>query len=297
MKSLIKWNLCLLMGVLWAGLVRPLLAASVLDSPPWLTNVVSGSNLILSWPSDHIGWMLEVQTNAPGVGITRNWNTITDSTTTNLWTLPINPANGSVLSRLVYQTGSLFSDDFTRGTDPGPLTPWVVANGVWEVTGGELLGGTNALGGSNAAGSYADAYITNTWTDYTVQASIQFPAGGFGGGLGGRLNPINGAHYAAWIYPEGSSGGSAVVKLIKFQDWTDFSYNGTANSPMAQASLPSVGTTWHTLALAFKGNQISVSYDGTNYIATTDGEAVPYLEWRRQPRHVDVHQLLHYGGG
>jgi hypothetical protein len=42
-------------------------------------------------------------------------------------------------------------------------------------------------------------------------------------------------------------------------------------------SLPGVGTNWHTLKLGCYGNQISVSYDGTVYINTTDTEATPYL--------------------
>ncbi len=71
-------------------------------NPPWLTNVVSGSNLILSWPSDHIGWKLQIQTNAPGLGLSSSWCTLTNSRTTNFWTLPIDPANGSVFSRLSY---------------------------------------------------------------------------------------------------------------------------------------------------------------------------------------------------
>jgi len=75
---------------------------AVNPTPPWLTNVVSGSNLLLSWSSDHIGWKLQVQTNAPSVGLRANWFTITNSSTTNRWTLPIDPANGSVFSRLVY---------------------------------------------------------------------------------------------------------------------------------------------------------------------------------------------------
>src|SRR5438045_6851424 len=46
---------------------------------------------------------------------------------------------------------------------------------------------------------------------------------------------------------------------------------------MQQVSLPGVGTNWHTLKLGCYGNQISVSYDGTVYINTTDTEATPYL--------------------
>ena len=85
----------------------------------------------------------------------------------------------------------LFSDDFTRGTDPGPLPPWTTNadGGDWTVTGGVLIGGPNTLP------SYGDLYITNSWDDYSVQAQFQFPVGAFGGGLGGRLNPATGAHY------------------------------------------------------------------------------------------------------
>src|SRR4051812_45381486 len=81
-----------------------------------------------------------------------------------------------------------FSDDFLRGTDPGPLTPWVVQSGVWTVTGGVLAGGTNPLF------SYGFAFITNSWTDYAVQARIRLGAGAFGAGIGGRLNPATGSH-------------------------------------------------------------------------------------------------------
>src|SRR5439155_43591 len=73
----------------------------------------------------------------------------------------------------------LFSDDFTRGTDPAALSlPWVVQSGNWSVTGGALKGGTNTLM------SYAFAYITNSWTNYSVQARLRFLTNGFGGGLG-----------------------------------------------------------------------------------------------------------------
>jgi hypothetical protein len=68
-----------------------------------LTSVVSGSNLLLSWPCDHIGWKLQVQTNAaPGAGLTATWYTITDSSTNNSWSLPVDRSKGSVFSRLVY---------------------------------------------------------------------------------------------------------------------------------------------------------------------------------------------------
>ncbi len=165
----------------------------------------------------------------------------------------------------------LFSDDFTRGTDPGPIAPWLAQAGNWTVTSGALRAGTNSLS------TYANAYLTNSWTNFAVQAQVRFPSGGFGGGLGSRVNRNTGAHYGAWIYPEGSPGGSSVLKLVKFQTWTSWSYNGASFTPMQQVSLPGVGTNWHTLKLGCFGNQIAVSYDGAVLINTTDTEASPYL--------------------
>src|SRR2546423_15465937 len=101
-----------------------------------------------------------------------------------------------ILSCLCLSAGAqaqLFSDNFTRGSDPGPLTPWIAQSGLWTVTGGIMQAGTNATF------SYANANITNNWTNYTIQARFRFQSNAFGGGLGGRLDTNSGAHYAAWI--------------------------------------------------------------------------------------------------
>jgi hypothetical protein len=155
-----------------------------------------------------------------------------------------------------------FSDNFSRGTDPGPVSPWIVQAGNWTVTGGQLLGGSNTLQ------TYANVYLNNTWADYAATAQLRFPVGAFGGGLGGRLNPASGQHYGAWIYPEGSPGGSRVLNLIKFSNWTTW-------SPLQQVALPAVGTNWHTVRLVFKGNQIAVDFDGARLINFAD--PAPYL--------------------
>jgi len=61
--------------------------------PAWLTYVVSGSNLILSWPSDRIGWKLQIQINPSQVGITTSWTPLPT---------PARPTSGfSRLTRLV----------------------------------------------------------------------------------------------------------------------------------------------------------------------------------------------------
>jgi len=154
--------------------------------------------------------------------------------------------------------GALFYDNFSRLTDPGPLTPWVAQSGAWTVTGGTMQGGNDALG------SYGFVYLTNDWTDYTVQGQFRFSPGAYGGGLGGRLNPATGAHYAAWIYPNGNQ-----LHLIKFQNWATPTFLSTVD-------LAAAGTNWHTLELAFQTNWIGVSYDGNLVSSVVDGSA-PFL--------------------
>jgi hypothetical protein len=155
----------------------------------------------------------------------------------------------------------LFLDDFARPTDnPGLLFPWTAAWGNWTVNSGMLLGGLDQTA------SYGFADLGNNWSDYAVEAQIQFPAGAFGGGLGGRVNSASGAHYAAWVYPEGSLGASAVLRLIKFQTWTTW-------APIQEVNpLPNLGTGWHTLKLALHGNQLGVYLDGVQQVSATDAQ-------------------------
>ncbi len=165
----------------------------------------------------------------------------------------------------------LFTDDFTRGTDPGPLSPWTAYSETWTVTGGALKGGPNTLN------SFAFCYITNSWTNYSVQARIRFSSvNADAGGIGGRFNPFSGGHYAAWISPEGSTSGSNTLQLVKFQYWLGYEYTNSTWQAMRKVSLPSVGTNWHTLKLTFQGNQISVFYDGTLVTSAIDAESNPF---------------------
>jgi autotransporter-associated beta strand protein len=63
---------------------------------------VSGNTLTLTWPADHTGWRLQVQTNTLGVGLYTNWTDVAGSTTTNSVNFLMNPNNGSVFYRIVY---------------------------------------------------------------------------------------------------------------------------------------------------------------------------------------------------
>jgi hypothetical protein len=66
---------------------------------------VSGGNLNLSWPTDHIGWRLLVQTNNLAVGISANtndWMTVSGSAATNQVPIPIDAVKPAEFYRLVY---------------------------------------------------------------------------------------------------------------------------------------------------------------------------------------------------
>jgi hypothetical protein len=66
-----------------------------------ITAVVAGNTLNLSWPPDHLGWLLQVQTNALTIGLSTNWVTIPGSDALTNLAVPLDPANGTVFYRLI----------------------------------------------------------------------------------------------------------------------------------------------------------------------------------------------------
>lgn len=70
--------------------------------PTNLVAQVSSDQLQLSWPQDHLGWHLQIQTNSLNAGLGPNWVNVPNSTTTNQIFIPINPNNGSIFLRMVY---------------------------------------------------------------------------------------------------------------------------------------------------------------------------------------------------
>ncbi|MGH7990138.1 MAG: cadherin-like domain-containing protein, partial [Limisphaerales bacterium] len=77
----------------------------------------------------------------------------------------------------------LFYDNFTRPAGDSSIFPWVQQLGDWSIT-------NNLLTGTSPFESYGYAYYNGNWTNYSVQAQIQFSStNGWGGGIGGRLNP------------------------------------------------------------------------------------------------------------
>jgi autotransporter-associated beta strand protein len=88
---------------LLAGTGSLQILSSVSTTSVPLTFGVSGSTLTLSWPGDHLGWHLQVQTNPPGGGVNpTNWITLPGSDTVTSTNMTIDPTSGSVFYRMVY---------------------------------------------------------------------------------------------------------------------------------------------------------------------------------------------------
>ncbi len=72
------------------------------NQPTNVSAQVVGNQLQLSWPQDHLGWRLQIQTNDLVNGLSTNWATVPNSTNVMATNIVIVPTNGSVFLRLVY---------------------------------------------------------------------------------------------------------------------------------------------------------------------------------------------------
>jgi hypothetical protein len=67
-----------------------------------LNFVMSSGQIQFSWPMDHTGWHVQIQTNSLNAGIGTHWVTVPNSNVTNQFSVPINPTSGNVFFRLVF---------------------------------------------------------------------------------------------------------------------------------------------------------------------------------------------------
>jgi hypothetical protein len=69
---------------------------------PAVSSTISAGNLTISWPADHVGWRLQVQTNQSG-GLKANaWVDVPNSGSASSFTIPMARTNSAVFYRLVY---------------------------------------------------------------------------------------------------------------------------------------------------------------------------------------------------
>jgi autotransporter-associated beta strand protein len=82
------------------GALRVVQTAS---STPTNINVsVSGDRLMLSWPTNYLGWRLQAQTNDIRAGLGANWLDVPGSNLTNQIIMPLDPAGGAAFYRMVF---------------------------------------------------------------------------------------------------------------------------------------------------------------------------------------------------
>ena len=77
-------------------------ARPVSTTPAPLNFVMSSGQIQFSWPMDHTGWHVQMQTNLLNAGIGTNWVNVPNSNITNQFSAPISTTNSSVFFRLVY---------------------------------------------------------------------------------------------------------------------------------------------------------------------------------------------------
>jgi autotransporter-associated beta strand protein len=75
-------------------------ASSIASNPTNITMNVNGNILTLSWPADHLGWILQSQTNSLAVGIATNWFDVAGSGSSTQAVININSINPTVFYRL-----------------------------------------------------------------------------------------------------------------------------------------------------------------------------------------------------
>jgi len=77
-----------------------LLVQPIASNPTNITFSVTGSTMALSWPADHLGWILQQQTNSLSVGLGTNWVDVAGSAAVTSTNISINPAARTAFYRL-----------------------------------------------------------------------------------------------------------------------------------------------------------------------------------------------------
>jgi len=81
------------------GSLQVVVPVTVATNPTNITfNITGGNTLNLSWPADHLGWL--VQSNAVNLAVPADWYDISNTAAGTNYSIPINPAQRNVFYRL-----------------------------------------------------------------------------------------------------------------------------------------------------------------------------------------------------
>ncbi len=83
-----------------SGVLSVVTGSVIAPNPTNITFTVTGSTLNLSWPADHLGWILQDQTNSLAVGLGTNWVDVSGSASATSANVPIVSTNAAVFYRL-----------------------------------------------------------------------------------------------------------------------------------------------------------------------------------------------------
>jgi len=72
----------------------------IAPNPTNITFTVSGTTLNLTWPADHLGWILQSQTNRLNIGLSNNWYDVTGSAAATNSVISIDATAPAVFYRL-----------------------------------------------------------------------------------------------------------------------------------------------------------------------------------------------------
>jgi hypothetical protein len=146
--------------------------------------------------------------------------------------------------------GPIFYDPFDSGT----ATRWTFYTGTHQFTSGILR--LNAVSGN---GAYA--YVRTNWSNISVSADIKLGATSYGGAVGLRYNPTNGASYQAWIYSSGR------FTIRKYSNWFNTSTE-VVGMPIAAP-----GTNVNNVKLSVTNNILAAYLNNTLLLTYTDTSA------------------------
>ncbi len=147
--------------------------------------------------------------------------------------------------------GAAFYDDFASGAN----TPWLFYQGSHTFTSGMLR-----LTCPINSGEYA--YVRTNWINLSISSDIKFASGGWGAGVGGRYNYVNGANYQVWLY---KSGRLTIEKYPTswFDGWQE----------LASATITAPGTSTHNVKLTITNNILTAYYDNVQTLTYTDNSS------------------------
>ena len=165
----------------------------------------------------------------------------------NMPPLPPMPTVSRKLTALKAAPGPVFYDPFNSGI----ATPWTFYTGTHQFTTGILR--LNAVSGN---GAYA--YVKTNWTNVSVSADIKLGAGSWGGAVGLRYNPTNGASYQAWVY------GSGRFAIKKYNNWFNTS------TELVWVPITAPGTTINNVKLSVVNNVLTAYLNNTLLLSYTD---------------------------